>query len=80
MFHRITSYNVCYTKLLRASFSWAIKFDPSQLSAYAGASLTKISIYNRTDAVDELRIYKGTNAATLLHTQALSGLGMETFV
>ncbi len=62
-----------------ASFSWAIKFDPSQLSAYAGASLTKISIYNRTDAVDELRIYKGTNAATLLHTQALSGLGMETW-
>ncbi len=62
-----------------ASFSWAIKFDPSQLSAYAGASLTKISIYNRTDATDELRIYKGTNAATLLHTQALSGLGMETW-
>ncbi|MDD4372437.1 MAG: carboxypeptidase regulatory-like domain-containing protein [Bacteroidales bacterium] len=62
-----------------ASFSWAIKFDPAQLEDYAGASLTKISIYNRTGATDELRIYEGTNAATLLHTQPLSGLGIETW-
>ncbi len=62
-----------------AAFSWAIKFDPSQLSGYVGSSLTKISIYNRTDATDELRIYQGANAATLLHTQALSGLGLETW-
>jgi len=62
-----------------ASFSWAIKFDPAQLEDYAGASLTKISIYNRTGATDELRIYEGTNAATLLHTQPLSGLGIESW-
>ena len=62
-----------------ASFSWAIKFDPSQLSAYVGSSLTKIRVYNRTDVVDELRIYQGANAATLLHTQALSGLAVESW-
>lgn len=62
-----------------ASFSWAIKFDPAQLEDYAGTSLTKISIYNRTGATDELRIYEGTDAATLLHTQPLSGLGIETW-
>jgi len=62
-----------------ATFSWAIKFDPAQLADYDGASLTKIQIYNRTAASDELRIYEGTNAATLLHTQTLSGLGVETW-
>ena len=62
-----------------ASFTWAIKFDPDQLADYAGASLTKIEIYNRTGATDELRIYEGTNAATLLHSQPLSGLGIEVY-
>ncbi|MDD4372439.1 MAG: choice-of-anchor J domain-containing protein [Bacteroidales bacterium] len=62
-----------------ASFTWAIKFDPDQLADYAGASLTKIEIYNRTAATDELRIYEGNNAATLLHSQPLSGLGIEVY-
>jgi hypothetical protein len=62
-----------------ASFTWAIKFDPAQLADYDGASLTKIEIYNRTGATDELRIYEGTNAATLLHSQPLSGLGIEVY-
>ncbi len=60
-----------------ATFTWAIKFDPAQLADYDGASLTKIEIYNRTAATDELRIYEGTNAATLLHSQPLSGLAVE---
>jgi hypothetical protein len=62
-----------------ATFSWAIKFDPAQLAEYDGASLTKISLYTRTAASNELRIYEGTNAATLLHSQTLSGLGVETW-
>ncbi len=56
-----------------------IKFDPAQLADYAGASLTKIDIYNRVAGSNELRIYEGTNAATLLHSQTLSGLGIETW-
>ena len=62
-----------------AIFTWAIKFDPAQLTAYAGTSLTKISIYNRLAAADELRIYQGTNAATLVHSQTLSGLAIEAW-
>jgi len=62
-----------------ATFTWAIKFDPAQLADYDGASLTKIEIYNRVAGSNELRIYEGTNAATLLHTQTLSGLGIETW-
>ena len=62
-----------------ATFSWAIKFDPDQIAPYAGASLTKIRIYNRTAVANELRIYSGTNAATLLHTQTLSGLPLEAW-
>jgi hypothetical protein len=62
-----------------ATFTWAIKFDPAQLADYDGTSLTKIQIYNRTGATDELRIYEGTNAATLLHSQPLSGLGIEVY-
>ena len=44
---------------------------------FEGASLTKIKIVARTAAANELRIYEGTNAATLLHTQTLSGLPIE---
>ena len=62
-----------------ATFTWAIKFDPAQLAEFDGASLTKIEIYNRVASSNELRIYEGTNAATLLHTQTLSGLGIETW-
>jgi hypothetical protein len=60
-----------------ANFMWAIKFDPSQLADFEGTSLTKIKFYNRTEAANELRIYEGTNAATLLYTQTLSGLPIE---
>jgi hypothetical protein len=60
-----------------ASFMWAIKFDPSQLENFGGASLTKIKLVALTAAANELRIYEGTNAATLLHTQTLSGLPIE---
>ncbi len=62
-----------------AAFTWAIKFDPPQLAEYEGASLTKIQIYNRLASTDELRIYEGTNAATLLHTQPLAGLPVEAW-
>jgi hypothetical protein len=62
-----------------ASFTWAVKFDPAQLEDFEGASLTKIKIYNRTAVANELRIYEGTNAATLLHTQTLSGLAVEAW-
>lgn len=60
-----------------AEFSWAIKFDPVQLAAYEGTSLTKIELYNKTTTDKELRIYEGDNAATLLHSQMLSGLENE---
>ena len=61
------------------TFTWAIKFDPAQLADFDGASLTKISLYNRVAGSNELRIYEGTNAATLLHTQTLSGLAIEAW-
>ncbi|MBW6492562.1 MAG: carboxypeptidase regulatory-like domain-containing protein, partial [Lentimicrobium sp.] len=60
-----------------AVFSWAIKFDPAQLTPYAGTSLTKISIYNRTSNVNTLQIFEGTNAQTLIHEQQLTGLPIE---
>jgi hypothetical protein len=56
------------------SFSWAIKFDPEQLTNFDGASLSKIKIYNHTWVDNELRIYEGADAATLLHTQTLNDL------
>ncbi len=59
---------------------WAIKFDPEQLEELEGASLTKISIYNRTNATDELRIYEGPNAETLRYSQPLDNLPMEAWV
>ncbi len=59
------------------AFTWAIKFDPVQLAAYEGTSLTKIELYNKTTTDKELRIYEGDNAATLLHSQMLSGLENE---
>jgi hypothetical protein len=62
-----------------ASFSWAVKFDPDQLAEYDGASLTKIAIYNRTAATDELRIYEGANAANLLYSQSLNVLAVEAW-
>ncbi|MDL2228587.1 DUF2436 domain-containing protein, partial [Odoribacter sp. OttesenSCG-928-L07] len=57
-----------------ASFIWAIKFDPSQLTHLEGTSLTRIMTYKYAAGTDELRIYQGTNAATLLHSQPLDGL------
>jgi hypothetical protein len=62
-----------------ATFTWAVKFDPAQLAEFDGASLTKISLFSRTAASNELRIYEGTDAATLIHTQTLSGLGIEVW-
>ncbi len=59
------------------AFTWAIKFDPVQLAAYEGTSLTKIVLYNKTTTDKELRIYEGENAATLVHSQMLSGLENE---
>ncbi|MDN5349624.1 MAG: hypothetical protein PWQ54_1020 [Bacteroidales bacterium] len=59
------------------ALTWAIKFDPAQLAAYEGTSLTKIVVYNKTTADKELRIYEGENAATLVHSQMLSGLENE---
>jgi hypothetical protein len=56
------------------TFSWAIKFDPAQLTAYEGTALTKIMLYNYVTSPGQLRIYQGTNAATLLHSQNLTGL------
>ena len=61
------------------NFMWAIKFDPTQLADFDGTSLTKIKFYNCTEAANELRIYEGTNAATLLHIQTLSGLPIESW-
>lgn len=58
---------------------WAIKFDPDQLEELAGASLTKVRIYNRTNATDELRIFEGPDAETLLHTQPLDSLPVEAW-
>jgi hypothetical protein len=60
-----------------ATFTWAIKFDPAQLADYAGTSLTKISIYNRTADVNTLRICEGPNGATQIYEQALTGLPIE---
>ncbi|MFZ4462926.1 MAG: carboxypeptidase regulatory-like domain-containing protein, partial [Bacteroidales bacterium] len=62
-----------------ATFSWAIKFDPAQLAGFDGTSLTKIMLYNYVSSAGELRIYKGANAATLLHTQTLSGQAVGTW-
>jgi len=41
------------------TFTWAIKFDPDQLTELDGGALTKISVYNRTGAVNVLQIFEG---------------------
>ena len=62
-------------------FSWAISFDPADLADFDGTSLTKIAIYNTLAAdVNTLKIYQGDlvgGSATLLHTQALTGMLLE---
>jgi len=67
------------------SFSWAVKFDPSQLAPHDGSSLTKIKNYwNRsTGGVSVtliLRIYQGavTDGSTLLLEQTLDSLPIDT--
>ena len=60
-------------------FSWGIKFDPAQLADYAGTSITKIDIYNRTGATNTLQIFEGTNAANLIYEQDLSGLDLDSW-
>jgi hypothetical protein len=60
-----------------ATFSWATKYDPAQLVDLAGTSVTKIQLFNRTDVVNKLQIFEGTNAATLLYEQDLTGLTVE---
>ncbi|MDL2243061.1 T9SS type A sorting domain-containing protein, partial [Bacteroidales bacterium OttesenSCG-928-K03] len=62
-----------------STFIWAVKFDPNQLSHLDGTSLTKISIYKYAAGTDELRIYQGNNAATLLHSQQLDGLVVSMY-
>ena len=62
-----------------ATFSWATKYDPAQLADLAGASVTKIQIYNTTDAVNKLQIFEGTNAATIIYEQDLTGLTVDAW-
>ena len=62
-----------------ATFIWAIKFDPDQLTHLDGAYVTKISIYCRTSVTNTLQIYEGTDAATLLFEQDLVGLTMDAW-
>ncbi|MCK9453357.1 MAG: carboxypeptidase regulatory-like domain-containing protein, partial [Bacteroidales bacterium] len=64
-----------------APFSWAISFDPTDLEDLAGASLTKIAIFNTAAPdVNTLNIYEGdleAGTATVVHTQDLTGLTLE---
>jgi hypothetical protein len=58
------------------TFSWAVKFDPTQLAEYDGTSVTKISLYCNSEATNTLQIFKGSSYSpyTLLYEQDLDGL------
>ena len=61
------------------SFSWAIKFDPDQLTAYDGNSVSKIRVFCLSEEVNTLQIFEGTDASTLLFEQDLVELNIEAW-
>jgi len=61
-----------------AEFSVAAKWDPSQLADYDGTAITKVKFFPREPGSSfTLKIWKGSNAGTLLLEQPLSGLTFD---
>ena len=65
-----------------ASFYWGIMFPSESLAAYAGASLTKVSLFDYSASSGDILVYYGgTNAPQdLVHSQPYSVNGTGGFV
>lgn len=62
-------------------FKWAIMLPASDMSQYAGQTMTKVSFYDVEAFDGEVEIYEGgsTEPGTLLHSQEFSGSGTNDF-
>ncbi len=62
-------------------FKWAIMLPASDMSQYAGQTMTKVSFYDVETFDGEVEIYEGgsTEPGTLLHSQEFSGSGSNDF-
>ena len=59
-------------------FTYAIKWDPSQLEGFDGAAMTKVKFFPReAGTAFTLKVWTGANAGTLVHEQPLSGLTFD---
>jgi hypothetical protein len=61
------------------TFSVAARWTAAQLADYVGLSLTNVDLFPRSTMTSTftMKIWKGANGATLLHSQLMSGLTME---
>jgi hypothetical protein len=61
------------------TFSVAARWTAAQLADYVGLSLTHVDLFPRSTMTSTftMKIWKGANGATLLHSQLMSGLTME---
>ncbi|MFZ4708170.1 MAG: GEVED domain-containing protein, partial [Bacteroidales bacterium] len=61
------------------TFLVAARWTAAQLADYVGLSLTNVDLFPRSTMTSTftIKIWKGANASTLLHSQLLTGLTME---
>lgn len=64
------------------SFKWGIMFPATDISAYAGQSITKVSIYDCEAFDGEVFIYEGGSSepGTLLYSQEFSTTGSQDYM
>jgi hypothetical protein len=61
------------------TFAVAARWTAAQLADYVGLSLTNVDLFPRSTMTSTftIKIWKGANASTLLHSQLVTGLTME---
>lgn len=66
---------------LGSSFSTAVKFMPNQLADFAGAKITKVSIFDAEACTATIKIYQGTTTtqATLKNSRVVSLNGTNSW-
>lgn len=76
-----THIGLTYDGVTFEQFKWGIMFPASDITAYAGQSMTKVSIYDCEAFDGEVFIYGGgsTQPETLLFSQEFSCTGSETY-
>ena len=64
------------------SLYWGVMFPASQMSAYAGQTISKVSMFDYAAHTGDILIYEGGDNApqTLLHTQDYTCTGVKDFI